>query len=61
MHDTALWSQLLPRIKAQACLLEQIASLAERHRLGFDGVGSVLLESGFTLPEAQELYGLLQD
>ena len=61
MHDTQLWTGLLPRLHTYAPLLEQLHNLARSHRLRFNDIGSVLLESGFTLPEAQELYELLRD
>ncbi|MBN2359777.1 MAG: hypothetical protein JXR83_10010 [Deltaproteobacteria bacterium] len=54
------WIDLLHRVRDNATLLEQLAQIDARYRLAFDGVCSVLLESGFTLPEAQEIYTLLR-
>lgn len=61
MHDAQTWSQLLDRIHTNAGLLEQLQAISEGHRLGFGDFSSVLIESGFTLPEVQELYVLLRD
>jgi hypothetical protein len=61
MHDAPTWNQLLDRIHTNAGLLEQLQTIVECHHLGFGDFSSVLIESDFTLPEIQELYGLLRD
>jgi hypothetical protein len=54
------WVDLLGRVHDNAPLLDQLTRIDAQHQLAFDGVCVVLLESGFTLPEAQEIYGLLR-
>ena len=54
------WVDLLGRVRDNALLLDQLTTIDQRYRLAFDGVCAVLLESGFTLPEAQEIYTLLR-
>ncbi len=54
------WTQLLQRVHDNAALLDQLTQIDARYRLAFDGVCAVLLESGFSLPEAQEIYTLLR-
>lgn len=53
------WVDLLGRVRDNALVLDQLTQLDAQHRLAFDGVCAVLLESGFTLPEAQEIFTLL--
>ena len=54
------WVELLQRVRTNALLLDQLTLIDQQYRLTFDGVCAVLLESGFTLPEAQEIYTLLR-
>ena len=54
------WVALLQRVRDNALLLDQLTAIDQQHRLSFDGICAVLLESGFTLPEAQEIFTLLR-
>ncbi|MFH1808353.1 MAG: hypothetical protein ABIJ09_06405 [Pseudomonadota bacterium] len=54
------WKQLLHRITEHRAVLAQLESFVAERRLEFSGFFAVLLESGFTIPEAQELYTLLR-
>lgn len=60
MNNQLNWSLLLGRLEQNAALLDQLERLVVGRGLGFGGFAAVLLESGFTIPEAQELYSLLE-
>jgi len=61
MHNQPLnWVDLLGRVHDNALLLDQLTRIDAQYRLAFEGICAVLLETGFTLPEAQEIYTLLR-
>ena len=53
------WQELLQRVGENQAVLDQLHQLDSQHDLAFAGYCTVLIESGFTIPEAQELYTLL--
>jgi hypothetical protein len=60
MNGQLNWSQLLRRIEENSALLHQLEDFVKNGGLKFGGFSAVLIESGFTIPETQELYGLLE-
>jgi len=54
------WVQLLRRVGENAHQLETLAQLVGQGAISFEHCFAELLSDGFTIPEAQELYSLLQ-
>lgn len=54
------WVQLLHRVGENAHQLENLSQLVNQGAISFERCFAELLRNGFTIPEAQELYSLLQ-
>lgn len=57
--DKLNWTQLLKRMTENAKLLKDLDRQLHGRVTSFPAVFTELLDSGFTIPEAQELYDLL--
>ena len=54
------WVQLLHRVGEKSHRLEHLERLVTMGAISFEHCFAELLSDGFTIPEAQELYALLQ-